>query len=97
MLTGVELSPWLAALSAAGRVTAADLLIDPLATGGLHYWHWPDRGSCYGVPLQNFLGWFVVSWLIFRLRMKTDSYSAATLTSRTGPSSPEGSSGESAR
>jgi putative membrane protein len=42
-----------------------DLLIDPLAANKLGYWRWIDAGAYYGVPARNFLGWFVVSVLIF--------------------------------
>jgi putative membrane protein len=46
-----------------------DLLIDPLASGPLGYWIWENKGWYCGVPLTNFLGWFLVSLallLIFR-------------------------------
>ena len=65
MLTGFRLPAWLAALSGSLWMTALDLVIDPLAAGGLKYWRWIDTGFYYGIPAQNFLGWFVVSWLIF--------------------------------
>ncbi len=65
MLTGFHLPNWLEVLIASGWMTAIDLVIDPLAAGGLKYWRWIDTGSYYGIPAQNFLGWFVVSWLIF--------------------------------
>ena len=40
-------------------VTAIDLFMDPLQVkmGG---WAWLDGGSYFGVPLGNFIGWFVV-------------------------------------
>ncbi|MCB1221615.1 MAG: carotenoid biosynthesis protein [Planctomycetales bacterium] len=44
-------------------MVCADLLIDPLASGPLGYWQWPAGGPYYGVPLHNFLGWFIVSLL----------------------------------
>ncbi len=65
MLSSVQLPAWLAVLSASLWMTALDLVIDPLAAGGLNYWRWLDTGSYYGIPAQNFLGWFVVSGLIF--------------------------------
>jgi putative membrane protein len=67
MLTGFQLPAWLVVLSASGWMTAIDLLIDPLAAGALHYWRWLEPGAYYGIPLENFLGWFAVSWLIFAL------------------------------
>src|SRR5690606_3788644 len=45
-------------------MVAADLLIDPLASGPLGYWQWPGGGAYFGVPLHNFLGWFTVSLLL---------------------------------
>lgn len=65
MLTGVRLPTWLAALSASAWMTALDLVIDPLAAGGLNYWHWLANGRYYGIPAQNFLGWFATSWFLF--------------------------------
>lgn len=67
MLTGFRLPTQLAAVIAGVWMTAIDLVIDPLAAGRLNYWRWIDTGSYYGIPLQNFLGWFLVSWLIFSL------------------------------
>jgi bisanhydrobacterioruberin hydratase len=46
-------------------MVAIDLLIDPLAANRLGYWRWIESGAYYGVPARNFLGWFVVSFMIF--------------------------------
>jgi putative membrane protein len=46
-------------------MVAIVLLIDPLAANRLGYWRWIEVGAYYGVPARNFLGWFVVSFLIF--------------------------------
>jgi uncharacterized membrane protein len=46
-------------------MVAIDLLIDPLAANRLGYWRWIDTGAYYGVPARNFLGWFLVSFMIF--------------------------------
>jgi putative membrane protein len=46
-------------------MVAIDLLIDPLAANRLGYWRWIEAGAYYGVPARNFLGWFVVSFMIF--------------------------------
>lgn len=56
-------SVFVGAISGAAWMVAADLLIDPLASGPLAYWAWPDGGVYFGVPLHNFLGWFIVSFL----------------------------------
>jgi uncharacterized membrane protein len=56
---------------------AIDLLIDPLAANKLGYWRWIDAGAYYGVPARYFLGWFVVSVMIFgiiRQRPQPDSW-----------------------
>ncbi|UCG65995.1 MAG: carotenoid biosynthesis protein [Deltaproteobacteria bacterium] len=61
-------APW-QYLCGASWMVSLDLLIDPLASGPLGYWIWEEKGWYYGVPLTNFLGWFVVSlalFLIFR-------------------------------
>jgi bisanhydrobacterioruberin hydratase len=65
MLAEVRLPTWIKTLCAALWMTALDLVIDPLAAGGLDYWRWATTGSYYGIPLQNFFGWFAVSWFIF--------------------------------
>jgi putative membrane protein len=55
------------ALVAAVWMTTIDLVIDPLAANQLGYWRWVERGSYYGIPLSNFVGWFVCSLSIFVL------------------------------
>jgi len=67
MLAGFRVSFWLEALIASFWMTAIDLVIDPLAAGALGYWRWTDSGAYYGIPPQNFLGWFVVSGIVFSL------------------------------
>lgn len=58
----------------AAAMTAADLVIDPLAAGPLSYWSWPGGGAYYGVPLENFLGWLAVGALAqLVLRFRTES------------------------
>jgi putative membrane protein len=67
MLMPLKLPHWLEATLASAWMTAIDLVIDPLAAGQLGYWRWAQRGAYYGVPLRNFVGWFVVSWLILMI------------------------------
>ena len=43
--------------------TAWDLMVDPLAVRA-HWWVWTDPVGLYGVPLSNFLGWFLVVTLL---------------------------------
>lgn len=47
-------------------MTAWDLAMDPLMVGGGH-WVWDMPGAYFGVPLQNFLGWFVTIFVTFAL------------------------------
>jgi putative membrane protein len=62
-----RLPAWIEIFIAALWMTAIDLLIDPLAAGLLDYWKWREQGSYYGVPFRNFIGWFVVSAILFAL------------------------------
>ncbi|WP_315906374.1 carotenoid biosynthesis protein [Priestia koreensis] len=41
-----------------------DLMIDPVAYVIKEYWVWSGTGAYYGIPLQNFFGWFFVSAVI---------------------------------
>lgn len=49
---------------AALALTAWDVALDPQMVG-LGFWTWPDGGAYVGIPLQNFLGWFLVGLLVF--------------------------------
>lgn len=54
---------WRFAVLSAGAMTAWDLFLDPqmVAWG---YWTWHKEGIYFGIPLQNFFGWLLVSFLI---------------------------------
>ena len=39
-----------------------DLIIDPVAFVAKQYWVWEQTGPYYGIPNQNFIGWFCVSF-----------------------------------
>ncbi len=67
MLLRRDLPAWLEVLLAALWMTAIDLVIDPLAANQLGYWRWEQSSAYYGIPLHNFVGWFVVSVVIFAL------------------------------
>jgi len=41
-----------------------DVALEPVATLVRGYWHWEGGGSYYGVPWQNFLGWFGTAFVI---------------------------------
>ncbi len=50
-------------LLAAAAFTAWDLFLDPqMVTWG--FWRWERRGGYFGVPISNYLGWFVVAALM---------------------------------
>jgi putative membrane protein len=46
-------------------MVAIDFLLEPVATGPMAAWSWQANGVYYGVPISNFIGWFVVSLPIF--------------------------------
>ena len=57
-------------------MTAWDLAMDPMMVAGGH-WVWEQTGSYFGIPLQNYWGWwltiFVTFWLFLNLgRIKPD-------------------------
>ena len=45
-------------------LAAADLFLDPLATS-VDAWHWAEEGGYLGIPVLNYLGWFLVGLLIY--------------------------------
>ncbi|HKQ77645.1 MAG TPA: carotenoid biosynthesis protein [Blastocatellia bacterium] len=65
MLGPLSLPRLIESTLAAMWMTAIDLVIDPLAANQLGYWRWERPGAYYGIPLQNFVGWLVVSFIIF--------------------------------
>ena len=67
LLAGRFQSRWVFALIAAAWMVALDLLIDPLAAGPLDYWRWQAAGLYCGIPVTNFAGWYLVSFLLFVL------------------------------
>lgn len=67
MLMRLNLSVWLEAVLAASWMTAIDLVIDPLAANQFGYWRWVKSGLYYDIPLHNFIGWFMVSLIIFSI------------------------------
>jgi putative membrane protein len=63
---------WRLAIAALGAVimTAWDLAMDPMMVNGGH-WVWNRPGAYFGIPLQNYWGWwltiFVTFWLFLSL------------------------------
>ena len=47
--------------------TLLDMLLEPVAFHLEHYWNWLSPGfvNFYGVPISNFVAWFVISFLLF--------------------------------
>ncbi|NSW56386.1 MAG: carotenoid biosynthesis protein [Armatimonadetes bacterium] len=55
--------PGKAALAGLAMVTW-DLALDPAMTAGARAWEWQEGGVYYGIPFQNFLGWFLTAFLL---------------------------------
>jgi hypothetical protein len=63
-------------LVAAFIMVAWDLSMDAAWSNLVHGWVWHDGGAWFGVPLSNFLGWYLTVYLI---------YQSFVLWVRTGP------------
>jgi uncharacterized membrane protein len=59
---------WRLAVAALGGVimTAWDLAMDPMMVAGGH-WVWEQPGKYFGIPLQNFWGWWLTIFVTFWL------------------------------
>lgn len=53
-------------LIAAFIMLAWDLSMDPVWSNFVHAWTWHDGGAYFGVPLSNFLGWYLTNYLIYQ-------------------------------
>ena len=61
--------PYLLSCIDAAYLVAFDLLLDPIAVK-VGLWVWHEEGPYFGVPLSNFAGWFLVTYLttlVYRL------------------------------
>jgi putative membrane protein len=63
---------WTVCLSAALLMTWLDVIIDPLTVHGDRWflgrmYYYPNGGIYFGVPLSNFVGWFIVGVVTIRL------------------------------
>jgi putative membrane protein len=63
---------WRVCLSGALLMTWLDVVIDPLTVHGDRWflgrmYYYPDGGIYFGVPLSNFVGWFVVGAVTTRI------------------------------
>ena len=45
-------------------MTAWDLTMDPVMTKQVKAWVWEHPGPWFGIPLQNYVGWFATTFLI---------------------------------
>ena len=58
---------WLAAVGAA-VMTAWDVVVDPILSGpGFRAWIWEQGGPYFGVPLRNYAGWLVTTFVVYLL------------------------------
>ena len=71
MLTRLVYARWKLVVLAGIWMTVIDLVLDPLAAGDLGYWTWTGSGIYYGIPDHNFLGWFLISVIVFSILPKT--------------------------
>jgi len=53
-------------LVAAFVMTQWDLVMDPPESTIAKAWIWHNGGSDFGVPLSNYFGWFLTSWLFYQ-------------------------------
>ena len=47
--------------------TAWDACIDPIGGTVARNWIWQDGGGYFGVPLSNFIGWMITTYIAFQL------------------------------
>jgi uncharacterized membrane protein len=59
-----------AVLLGTALLIAWDLLLDPAMSKVTSYWIWADRGSYYGMPWTNLLGWGVIGLVLFIILAK---------------------------
>jgi uncharacterized membrane protein len=59
---------WRLELASLGALimTAWDLVMDPVMVAGEH-WVWEVEGAYFGIPLQNFWGWWLTAFVTFML------------------------------
>jgi uncharacterized membrane protein len=48
-------------------MTAWDFSMDPIWADIDHAWIWRDGGSYYGVPISNFFGWILTTYVFYQL------------------------------
>lgn len=68
-------------LLGAALMVVIDLVTDPVTHLGEHWflgsiYHYPSPGYHYGVTLANYVGWFIVGWLIIFVNQRVDAWLA---------------------
>ena len=74
---GTPLLQW---VIAAGAFAAWDVYLDPMMVKW-NFWQWRKKGAYLGIPLINFVGWFLVAFLITALLGVTGSWLGVGLVS----------------
>jgi putative membrane protein len=66
--SGKNIWTWRLSVAALGAVvmTAWDLALDPMMVAGGH-WAWEVEGAYFGIPLQNYWGWWLTIFVAFLL------------------------------
>lgn len=73
---------WRSSVAGLGAVimTAWDLAMDPMMVNGGH-WVWEQGGAYFGIPLQNFWGWWLTIFITFWLFLTISGFSPASVLS----------------
>jgi uncharacterized membrane protein len=78
-------------LLAAGVMVAWDLSMEPVWSNLVGAWTWHNGGAYFGVPLSNFVGWYLTNYLIyqtFAIWLSKTSVKPRTLPDQLRPSAP---------
>ena len=62
-----RLQTWAVPALASFIMVMWDMSMDPARATLAEVWIWHDGGGYFGVPFQNFMGWFLCVWTIFQL------------------------------
>lgn len=62
---------WMRTLFSALVLTFTDWCLEPMAIS-TDYWEWTTPNS--DIPLKNYMGWFVVSWIFSAIYAKTENH-----------------------
>lgn len=61
-----EKTKWVWAVTAGAVLTAWDVAMDPAMSRATAHWVWETRGFFYGMPITNWLGWFLTGSIVAR-------------------------------